>query len=80
MPLAIFFKTRATDISKAVYLSAAPFNEAPPADVIQRINRVRLAQRFGWTLDYIDKLDPFDIADILGVLDGEAKLEKRAHK
>ena len=32
--------------------------------------RVSLAQRFGWTLDYIDRLSEADVLDILGVLDG----------
>lgn len=42
-----------------------------------RINRVRLAQRFGWSLEYIDSLSPFDLADIAGVLDADHKLEQR---
>ncbi len=42
---------------------------------IERIARIRLAQEFGWPLEYIDKLDPFDLADIMGVLDGDKKVE-----
>lgn len=43
----------------------------------ERINRVLIAQEFGWTLEYIDSLSPFDLADIAGVLDAQAKLEQR---
>lgn len=45
-----------------------------------RINRVRLAERFGWTLEYIDQLSPFDLADIAGVIDGDDKIRERAKK
>jgi hypothetical protein len=34
-----------------------------------------VAQAFpGWTLEYIDALDPFDLADVWGVLDGDQKV------
>ena len=42
------------------------------------INRVRIAQVFsGWTLEYIDGLDPFDLTAVLGVMDGDAKLRAK---
>lgn len=45
--------------------------------MIRRINRLIIARRYGWTLEYVDTLDPFDVADILGEIEGMAKLENR---
>jgi hypothetical protein len=38
---------------------------------MNRINRVRLAMLTGWTLEYIDDLDPFTLNDFIGVLRGD---------
>lgn len=40
-----------------------------------RIERIRFAKEFGWTLDYIDSLDEFEKSDIWGYLDGVAKVQ-----
>lgn len=71
-----FFKARTQEISKAIYYGAKYQAETTP-EISRRIHRVRLCQEFGWTLEYADSLlndDPFTVADILGVLDGQAKL------
>ncbi len=45
--------------------------------MIHAINRLRIAEHFkGWTLEYIDQLSPFDRADILGLLEGDAKAKE----
>lgn len=44
--------------------------------MIRRINRVKLAQAFGWSFEYIDSLDPADVLDIYGVWDGENRWNK----
>lgn len=43
---------------------------------MRRFERVRLAQEFGWTLDYIDRMSAQDKRDIFGVMDGQAKARK----
>jgi hypothetical protein len=40
------------------------------------IQRVMLADRMGWTLDYIDSLPADDLAAVLGVLDGHDKAKR----
>lgn len=80
---ATFFRARTQEVSKALYKSAKYSEEATP-EMTRRISRVRLAQEFtGWTLEYIDNLmdtDPWTIADIWGVLDAQAKLNKPKSK
>jgi len=39
--------------------------------------RVMLAERFGWTLEYIDSLSEKDFVSILAVLDGRAKASNK---
>lgn len=36
-----------------------------------------LAERFGWTLEYVDSLSEKDFVSILSVLDGRAKANKK---
>ena len=39
---------------------------------------MRLADRFGWTIDYIESLTPSWYFDLFAMMDGESKaLEKR---
>lgn len=58
--------------SKAIFLGVKYGGEqAPiPASVHHRINQIMLADRFGWTLDYIDSLDQETLAEVLGTLSG----------
>ena len=71
-----FFSWRSEALSKAIYYGRK-FGRKLKPDEARRIERVRLAQEFpGWTLDYIDSLDSFDLADIWGVLDGQNKAGK----
>lgn len=50
----------------------------------RKITRVRLAQHFqGWTFEYIDQLmtdDPFTVAEIFGVMDGDAKVNEQRQR
>jgi len=48
---------------------AAKFGDAPPWDYW----RVTMCERFGWTLEYWDKLDAEDHSRIIAVWDGIAK-------
>lgn len=68
---------RSEEVSKVIYYAKKGMETGASPDVLRRIERVRLAERFGWSLDYIDSLDPFDIADIRGVVDGDVKTRKR---
>jgi len=52
-------------LAKDVYI-ALRFGEDWPVDLV----RVYLAERFGWTLDYIDSLDMEEVLTVLEVLDG----------
>ena len=61
-------------------MAAPPLQAEIDETLTRRINRVLLAQEFGWTLDYIDSLTAFDLADIMGVLDGQEKLRRRASR
>jgi len=48
------------------------------ADLAWDVQRVLLADRMhGWTLDYIDSLDEFEVLAILSVLEGKAKAEAK---
>ena len=38
---------------------------------------VYFAREFGWTLEYTASLDPFQLADIMGVMDGLAKAQQK---
>jgi hypothetical protein len=62
-----------------VYYGAIFKEEAGP-ELARVINRIRLAQEFqGWTLEYIDRLmdrEPWTVAEIIGVLDGQARLQE----
>jgi hypothetical protein len=65
-------------MSKWVY-RAIKFKAELPTDIRRRTTRVRLAKLFGWTLDYIDDLldnDPFTVADIFGIEDGERRAQQ----
>lgn len=42
-----------------------------PEGGMWRIQRIHIAQEFGWSLEYVDSLSEFEIATILGVWDGE---------
>ena len=63
-------------MSKAVYLSTK-YGKVKDADMpaggIWPIQRLSIAEKFGWTLEYIDELSEFEIATILGIWDGESK-------
>lgn len=72
---ALFFETRADKIAQAVFL-AEKFSAQTEPDTMRRINRVRLAMLTGWTLEYIDNLDPFTLNDFVGVIKGD----RAAHK
>lgn len=51
--------------------------------VVERINQrllqIRLCKEFGWTLEYVDSLDHLTIAELLGLLDGEAMYLAKQH-
>lgn len=73
------FKVKSEEISQAIYYAQA-YQAKPPPHVVGRVNRIRIAEHFGWTMDYVDDLianDPFTMADIQGVMDADAKLAKR---
>lgn len=55
------------------------FGEGMPLseEEARRVNRINLAERFGWTLDYIDTLSYADMADIRAVIGAHAKLSKK---
>jgi hypothetical protein len=38
--------------------------------MIHRANLLEMCREFGWTLDYVEGLDPFLLSEILGYLDG----------
>lgn len=63
-------------MSKAAYLGTK-FGTVKEADIppggLWPMQRVSIAERFGWTLEYIDTLSEFEIATILGIWDGENK-------
>lgn len=61
-------------------MAAPPLRAQIAPHLTRQINRVLLAQEFGWTLEYIDSLSAFDLADIMGVLDGQEKLRQRASR
>ncbi len=63
-------------VSKTIAYSAI-FNAPVEPKIYRAIERVRIAQEFGWTLDYVDSLSELDKATIFGVLDGQRKLEQR---
>lgn len=44
--------------------------------MLARIGRVQIAARFGYEFEYIDQLDALDLADIYGVMHGEAKVQE----
>lgn len=46
---------------------------AVPHDMRRRINRIRIAKLFHWTLAEVDRLSLQDYNDIYGVLDAENK-------
>lgn len=45
-----------------------------------RANRVLLAERFHWTLEYVDSIPDDELAELFGVLDGKAKAEAQIMK
>lgn len=45
-------------------------------DQQMRLIRLQIAERYHWTLEYVDNLDYRDYADIVGVMDGEGKLRE----
>jgi len=59
----------------AVYC-AEIYGDTLDAATTWRINRIRLAQAFGWTLDYVDSLSLRDLADAIGVLDGQQQIKR----
>lgn len=69
------FEIRTTTISKALYFSSL-YGQEMDTDTRRRVSRVRLAKEFGWTLDYVDSLDAFTLADVWGVLDGMRRIER----
>lgn len=52
----------------------APF----PPGMYWRFVRVRLAQEFGWNLDYIDSLKQQELGDVFAVLGAQNKLKEEA--
>lgn len=51
---------------------------------VQRVERVILADRFHWTLDYIDEMDPLErleLVTLLGAIDAaKAHKMRQAHE
>jgi hypothetical protein len=61
-----------------VYLALAWGGEANP--VPQELFRWQLAERFGWTLEYIDNLSVGDMHELIQVDDGRRKAEASRRK
>ena len=55
-------------MSKRVYM-AYKWGESVPFEV----TRWQLAERFGWTLEYIDALNVGDLHELIQIDDGKAK-------
>jgi hypothetical protein len=45
-----------------------------------KLQRIRLAEHFGWTFEYIDSLSMGEIVDIWQILDGQAKADKSVNR
>jgi hypothetical protein len=56
---------------------AVAFGDRLTDDEAYLVNRVMLAERMGWTLDYVDSIDVMEAADIMAILDAVDKA--RAH-
>jgi hypothetical protein len=59
---------RVKKLAKAVYL-ALKFKKPPPFELV----RWSMAERFGWTLDYIDSLSIDDLFEFYEVEEGRNK-------
>ncbi len=44
------------------------------------MTRVTLAEKFSWTIEYIDGLDDMTLAEIAGVFDAQNRVEKKRAK
>lgn len=50
------------------------------ADVAERVSRIQLAERFGWTLAYIDSLSWRDRHDIVAYLNAKEKAKPKGKR
>ena len=48
----------------------------PGNDMPQEFFRWQMAEKFGWTLEYIDNLSMADLREYMQVMDGRAKAHK----
>jgi len=44
--------------------------------VVADLNNYMIAERFGWTIEYVESLDPFTYHQVLGYIDGKTKTQK----
>lgn len=63
-------------VSRALFIRHE-FEQTVDHDAVELATRLRICQEFGWTLDYLDTLDDWTIAGILGVMDGWHKIRRR---
>ena len=71
----IFWQTRTKEYSKALHYGARFGKESPP-EVVADLNNYMIAERFGWTIEYVESLDPFTYHQVLGYIDGKTKTQK----
>lgn len=50
--------------------------EADVAEAIPRLERWSLAERFGWSLEYVDSLSVQDIQELVAIDEGREKYRK----
>lgn len=50
------------------------------AEQVHAVNRVNLAERFGWTLEYVDSLSYVEVNEIMAVIAVHEKLRAEAVK
>lgn len=60
-----------------MYFLAHGHDDMLTPDRRRRFERVRLAQEFGWTFDYIDAMPEQDKRDVFAVIDGQEKARKK---
>jgi hypothetical protein len=45
------------------------------AEQVHAVNRINLAERFGWTLEYVDSLSYVELNEIMAVITVNEKLD-----
>lgn len=60
-------------MSKVAYYIFKGLDATNDPRLLWRFERLRIAEYFGWTLEYVDTLTQRDVLDIYGLWDAEAK-------